>query len=230
MTHQRPLFAAAGGLPAALRRSPARRGVRILPYARPARLPAGRGMTRYRVIYADPPWRFVDRSGSGVAEKHYATMSLDEIAALPVAEWVAQDAALFLWVIQPLLPEALDLIRAWGFNFKTVAFAWVKISGGQHRLFYAAEDVRLGLGYHTRAGMEQCWLATRGRGYDRLSRGEAQVVFSPLREHSRKPDEIAESIVRLTGDVSRLEMFARTRRRGWDAWGNEVDKFTSAAS
>jgi N6-adenosine-specific RNA methylase IME4 len=73
--------------------------------------------------------------------------------------------------------------------------------------------------------MEQCWLATRGRGYERLSRGEAQVVFAPVREHSRKPDEIAESIVRLTGLGPRLEMFARTRRPGWDVFGNETERF-----
>jgi N6-adenosine-specific RNA methylase IME4 len=137
---------------------------------------------------------------------------------------------LFLWVVQPQLPEALRLIEAWGFTFKTVAYCWVKNKGNQDRLFYAGEDVRKGLGYHTRSGMEQCWLATRGKGYSRLSKSETQVVFSPLREHSRKPDEISDSIVNLTGDVPRLEMFARTQRPGWDVWGNQTSKFDGVAA
>ncbi len=189
---------------------------------------------RYRVILADPPWRFAAWSHRGEdrgAVQHYDCMDMAALQALPVAQASARDAALFLWVVQPMLPEALALIDAWGFTFKTVAFCWVKIKGvaeraGQERLFYAGEDVRMGLGYHTRSGMEQCWLATRGKGYDRISQGEAQVVFAPLREHSRKPEEIAEAILRLTGDVPRLEMFARTSRPGWDAFGDQVDKFS----
>ena len=186
----------------------------------------------YRVIYADPPWSFATWSHRGPgkgASQHYGVMAAEDIAALPVASIAADGAALFLWVVQPLLPQALELIARWGFVFKTVAFAWVKIKGKQDRLFYAGDDVRLGLGYHTRAGFEQCWLATRGDGYERMVRGEPQVVFAPLREHSRKPDEIAEAIVRLAGDVPRIELFARTGRLGWDAWGNETEKFEAAS-
>jgi N6-adenosine-specific RNA methylase IME4 len=154
-------------------------------------------------------------------------MSPSDIKALPVSSIAWKDAALFLWVVQPMLPEALELIEAWGFKFKTVAFAWVKIKGKQDRLFYSGEDVRMGLGYHTRAGMEQCWLATRGNGYERISKGEAQVIFSPVREHSRKPDEIHNAIVRLCGDVPRCELFARTPRPDWVTWGNEKEKFVA---
>lgn len=184
---------------------------------------------RYSVIYCDPPWSFHTWSHRGQgkgASQHYSTMDAQSIRDIDVASIATDDAALFMWVVQPQLPEALDLIRAWGFEFKTVAYVWVKIKGGQDRLFYAGDDIRKGLGYHTRSGAEQCWLATRGKGYDRLSKGEAQVVFSPLREHSRKPDEIADSIIRLTGDTPRIELFARTRRPGWDSWGDQVGKFT----
>lgn len=191
-------------------------------------LPAG----PFEVILADPPWHFQNYSHGdkthGAASAHYNTMTMKEIAALPVSQMAWKDAALFLWVVQPMLPEALELIEAWGFKFKTVAFAWVKIKGGQHRLFYTGEDVRMGLGYHTRAGMEQCWLATRGNGYERLSKGEAQVIFSPLREHSRKPPEIHESIERLVGNVPKVELFARAPREGWVTWGNETTKFAAA--
>jgi N6-adenosine-specific RNA methylase IME4 len=187
---------------------------------------------RYPIIYADPPWRFTTYSDKGkdrAPEQHYDTMSISDIAALPVESWAADDCVLFMWVYQPMLREAFTLFDAWGFTFKTVAYFWVKITGGQDRLFYAVEDVRKGLGYHTRAGAEQCWLATRGKGYSRLSKGEGQVLFSPPRQHSRKPDEIAESIVRLVGDVPRLEMFARAPRPGWSVWGNETEKFQAIA-
>jgi N6-adenosine-specific RNA methylase IME4 len=194
-------------------------------------------MSGYRVLYADPPWAFKAWSHRGEdrgAVQHYGCMDMDGLCALtvdgvPVGDLAGKDAALFLWVVQPMLPEAMRLIEAWGFTFKTVAFIWIKIKGGQDRLFYAGEDVRKGLGYHTRAGSEQCWLATRGKGYERLAKGEPQVVFSPLREHSRKPDEIADSITRLTGDVPRLELFARTTRPGWGAFGNQTDRFGGAA-
>lgn len=188
----------------------------------------------FNVIYADPPWRFETWSLRGEdrsATRHYECMGLDAIAALPVADIAAKDAALFLWVIQPMLPEALALIGAWGFTYKTVAFGWVKIKGEPRQQFLFADSgsVRKGMGYHTRAGMEQCWLATRGRGYERLTKGEAQVHLEGLREHSRKPDHFADAITRLTGDVPRLEMFARTTRPGWSVWGNQVDKFREVA-
>lgn len=188
----------------------------------------------FSVIYADPPWRFASWSHRGEAKgavQHYDCMSLDDICALPVAGAAARDAALFIWVVQPMLPEALRVIEAWGFTFKTVAFCWVKLKGvaAQQKLFYAAEDVRLGLGYHTRSGMEQCWLATRGKGYQRLTQGEAQVHFEAVREHSRKPDHFVSAIERLTGAVPKLEMFARTTRPGWSAWGNQTDRFAEAA-
>jgi N6-adenosine-specific RNA methylase IME4 len=186
------------------------------------------GVNRYSIIYADPPWRFTTYSDKGkdrAPEKHYDTMSIADIAALPIADMAADDCALFMWVYQPMLREAFTLFEAWGFTFKTVAYFWVKISGGQDRLFYGNEDVLKGLGYHTRTGAEQVWLATRGKGYERISKGEGQVVFAPRREHSRKPDEIAESIVRLCGDIPRIELFARARRAGWDAFGNETEKF-----
>ena len=184
----------------------------------------------YSVIYADPPWQFKTYSDLGkdrAPDQHYVCTATEQLAALPVHAIAANDAALFMWVYQPMLKDAFALIEAWGFTFKTVAYVWVKIKGGQDRLFYAGDDVRKGLGYHTRAGTEQCWLATRGKGYERLSKGEGQVVFSPLREHSRKPDEVAQSIEALTGTVPKIELFARTKRPGWDAWGFETDKFSS---
>jgi N6-adenosine-specific RNA methylase IME4 len=186
----------------------------------------------FQCFYVDPPWHFHVWSGRGElksASRKYQTMRLPEIMALPVAELAAPNAVMFLWIIQPLLPRALDVLAAWGFDYKTVGFYWVKIKGGQDRLFYWGEDVKMGLGYHTRAGAEQCWIAVKGNGYDREKMGVEQVCFGPIREHSRKPGEIRDRIAELVGDVPKIELFARTRRPGWEAWGNEVSKFGEAA-
>jgi N6-adenosine-specific RNA methylase IME4 len=127
-----------------------------------------------------------------------------------------------------MLPEAMRVINAWGFEFRTVAFCWLKMPPSWTEASGRIRP-RLGLGYHTRSGMEQCWLATRGRGYKRQACGIEQVLHAPIRAHSQKPDEIAARIERLVGDVPRIELFARTRRPGWDAWGHEINKFSTAA-
>lgn len=186
----------------------------------------------YSVLLVDPPWQFHAWShrgeGKGAAQ-HYDCMTLDKLCALPVGDLAADDAALFMWVVQPQLPEALRVIDTWGFSFKTVAFAWVKMKSTWQadRLFYEPSDIapRLGLGYHTRSGFEQCWLAVKGKGYKRQAQGVPQVLHAPLREHSRKPDEIVTRIERLVGDVPKVELFARQRRPGWATWGNETERF-----
>ncbi len=178
----------------------------------------------FSVIYADPPWSFATWSHRGEgkgASQHYTCMKLADICQLPITTIAANDAALFLWVVQPMLPEGLRVMEAWGFKFKTVAFCWVKMRKGWSPMLY--EKPKMGLGYHTRSGMEQCWLGIRGKGYKRAAQGVEQVLHAPLQEHSRKPDEIAARIVKLTGDVPRIELFARQTRRGWQSWGNELD-------
>jgi len=187
----------------------------------------------FRVAHVDPPWTFHAWSHRGDGKgacQHYRCQSLEDIIALPVDQLMAPDAALFLWTVQPMLPEALQVIRAWGFEYRTVAFVWNKMPAS-----WSADQLplrikpRMGLGYHTRSGTEQCWLALRGKGYKRQSMGVEQVVFSALRQHSRKPDEVAHRIDRLVGDVPRIELFARVRQRSdWICWGNETGKFTVA--
>lgn len=186
----------------------------------------------YRVIYADPAWRYDDRGCEGAAEKHYtpdesgrSTMAKNDLQALPIAEIAARDCALFLWVVSPLLDEAIDLIRAWGFKLKTKAFEWVKYSANSHRPFY-------GTGRYTRAGTESCLLATRGRPRP-VNKNQSELIETvegwdhtavyqgAVAEHSRKPDEVRERIRVMMGDVASIELFARTRWPGWDAWGND---------
>ena len=138
------------------------------------------------MIYADPPWRYSAKKVQGAAEHHYPTMSIEELCALPVAELAAPDSALFLWATFPQLPEALRLIRAWGFAYKTVAFVWLKQNRRSEGWFY-------GLGFWTRANAEVCLLATRGRPR-RQAANVHQFIISPVREHSRKPDEAREKL------------------------------------
>jgi N6-adenosine-specific RNA methylase IME4 len=176
----------------------------------------------YKVIYADPPWTFAtySRKGKGrSAEAHYDCMSLDDIEALPVPEWAADDCVLFLWTTDPLLEKAFEIIHAWGFIYKTVGFYWAKLNKAApsgHNL-----DFFTGLGFWTRANPELCLLATRGK--PRRRRADVRkLIVSPRREHSRKPDEAYGRIEALC-DGPYLEMFARFPRSGWDSWGADTE-------
>jgi N6-adenosine-specific RNA methylase IME4 len=172
---------------------------------------------KYNIIYADPPWsyRVWSEKGKGrSAENHYPCMDKQSIQHLPISDISAEDCVLFLWVIFPCLEEGLELIRAWGFKYKTCAFNWVKKNKKSNSWFW-------GLGYWTRANSEICLLATRGKP-KRISAGVHQIIDTPIREHSRKPDEVRERIVQLCGDLPRIELFARQYADGWDCWGNEV--------
>jgi len=175
---------------------------------------------KYNILYADPPWRFevwnrkngLDRS----ADKHYKTMTKEDIQRLPIKKICDKDCVLLLWVTAPCLEEGLELIKAWGFTYKTIAFTWIKQNKKSDSLFW-------GMGYYTRANAEICLLATKGKVLERKSRSVHQVVMSKIREHSRKPDEVRDRIVELFGEgVTRIELFARQKVDGWDCWGNEV--------
>jgi len=173
---------------------------------------------KYSIIYADPPWAFKTWSKKGQgrsAESHYDTMQADEIAALPVADIAAENCALFMWSTAPCLPQAIALCAQWGFEYKTVAFTWVKRNKIADSWFW-------GLGHWTRANPEYCLLATRGSP-SRVRKDIHSIIDSRIREHSRKPDEVRTKIVQLMGDLPRVELFARENAQGWDAWGNEVE-------
>lgn len=175
-------------------------------------------MKKYGVILADPPWsyRVHSKKGSGrTAESHYSTMKLEDIKALPVADIAEKDCALFLWVTLPCLLEGFEVIKEWGFIYKTVAFVWVKQNRKSDSLFW-------GMGYWTRSNVEICILATRGRP-KRVNAGVHQVIISHIQEHSQKPAEVHKRIRQLMGNVSRIELFARRKVEGFDVWGNEVD-------
>lgn len=173
---------------------------------------------KYNIIYADPPWTYKVWSEKGTgrsASQHYKTMDKVDIQALPIQSLSADDCMLFLWATYPCLLEALELIPKWGFTYKTVAFTWVKRNKISPSWFW-------GLGMWTRANAEICILATRGNP-KRISKGIHSIIDTPIEEHSKKPDEVRKRIVQLCGDLPRVELFARQKIDGWDAWGNEVE-------
>jgi len=174
------------------------------------------GGKKYSIILADPPWSYRDRALAGNRGSccKYNVESTEWISALPVGEISADDGVLFLWVTMPKLNEVFDVISAWGFEYKTAAFTWVKRNRVSESWFW-------GMGRWTRANAELCLLATRGNPR-RISAGVHSIIDSSIREHSRKPDEARDRIVQLLGDLPRIELFARERVSGWDAWGLEV--------
>ena len=183
-------------------------------------------MSRYPVILADPPWHFrnfaADAPGmmhqrARGANRHYPTMTTEEICRLaPPSD---DNAVLFLWACWPTLPDALRVIEAWGFEYVTLAWVWVKSNPTGYGFFK-------GMGYYTRANSEPCLLATKGKSRKPANRSVSALIYAPVREHSRKPDEQYAKIESLYPDGPYLELFARQTRPGWDSWGNEVNKFT----
>ena len=171
----------------------------------------------YRVILADPPWTFrvwsKDTGAGRSAESHYTTLDAATLRAMrPPAE---KNSALFLWAVWPSLPEALALIDSWGFEYKTIAFVWVKLNKNSMGTF-------TGMGYYTRANTEPCLLAVRGT-MPVAAHDVQALIMSPVQEHSRKPEDQYRKIERLYPQGPYLEMFARRRRAGWHAFGNEIE-------
>lgn len=171
---------------------------------------------KFKVIYADPPWSYQDKCSAGKrgACYKYQTQDIEWIKNLEVQPLADQDCALFLWVPMPHLPLGFEVIESWGFQYKTVAFTWVKLNKKKPTLFW-------GMGNWTRSNPELCLLGVKGKP-KRVSASVHSVVELPIEEHSKKPDEVRHRIVRLMGDVPRLELFARQRAPGWYAWGDQL--------
>jgi N6-adenosine-specific RNA methylase IME4 len=179
-------------------------------------------MNQYPAILAD------SAKGKGrSAEAYYDTLSIEDIAGLSVGSLAADNSVLLLWVTKPILRRAFEVIDAWGFEYKTVAFTWIKTlpgsSGGNGTLF-GPDPLRFafGMGHWTRSNPEQCLLATRGKPH-RINADVAELIVAPRGAHSVKPEEIYERIERLLAGPY-LELFARNRRPGWSvAFSPEAD-------
>lgn len=190
---------------------------------------------KYDIIYADPPWNYNDKNCAGAAAAQYATMKLDELAALPIPQIAAKNCVLFMWATYPKLEDAQALIKAWGFKYKSIAFQWVKLNkaADKEKLLHALQNSDsleaalqkicfFGLGRWTRGNTEPCLIAIKGKPA-RVSPGVGQLIFAPLGRHSAKPPETRNKIIELTGGgMQRIELFARQHAPGFDCWGNEV--------
>lgn len=174
-------------------------------------------MKKYKIIYADPAWSYKDKAlaGNRGAGCKYNVMSINDISKLPVGGVADKDCVLFMWVTMPKLNECFQVIEAWGFEYKTVAFTWVKRNKKSPSWFW-------GMGRWTRANAELCLIATKGKP-KRISAAIHSIVDTPIQRHSQKPNEVRERIVKLMGDIPRIELFAREKTKGWDVWGNEVE-------
>lgn len=179
------------------------------------------GDRKFSTIMADPPWQFINRTGK-VAPEHkrlsrYGTMALSEIKNLPVEQACKPTAHLYLWVPNALLPEGIEVMKAWGFNYKS-NIVWHKIrkDGGS--------DGR-GVGFYFRNVTELVLFGVRGKNARTLAPGRSQVNYmsSRKREHSRKPDE-QYPIIESCSPGPYLEMFGRGVRKGWATWGNQADE------
>ena len=191
------------------------------------------GLGKYGVIYCDPPWHFKvysmpeDCTQTRHPTKHYKTMTHDDLCSLPVQDIALADCVLLMWATWPMLTHALEVIESWGFTYKTCGFDWMKADVSTIDLFPDPKTAAMTLGYWTRSNSEPCLLATKGKP-KRASASVRMGIIEPRREHSRKPDCVYDRIERLV-DGPYCELFARTTRKGWDSWGNDVGKFGEAA-
>jgi len=172
---------------------------------------------KYNIIYADPPWSFKHYSDKGkgrAPDNYYKCQNLEDIKNLPIGNLAEDNCVLFMWVTYPFLEKSFEVLKAWGFQYKTIGFTWVKKNKKSPGWFW-------GMGYWTRSNAEICIIATKGK-ITRQSSSVHQIIDTKIEEHSKKPDCVRDKIIELVGDLPRIELFARDKTEGWDVWGNEV--------
>ena len=175
----------------------------------------------YSAIIADPPWQFKNYSAKGEgksAAAHYSCMDLPAIKEMPVGDLAAPDCLLMLWATAPMLPHAFEVMKCWGFQYKTMG-TWAKQSK-------TGKAWHFGTGYCLRSASEPFLIGTIGRPQYQ-SRSVRNLIVAPVREHSRKPDTQYDMMESLIPTGRRIELFARQSRKGWDCWGNQTDKFNA---
>jgi len=170
-------------------------------------------MSKYQIIYADPPWSYKENWGNGAVHHHYSSMPISELKKLPVAKLADDNCHLYLWVTNPFMQEGLDLVKAWGFEYKQL-ITWVKTNRDG--------TVRMGLGYYFRGSTEHCIFAVKGK-LPRINKSIKNILVEESSRHSHKPAIFRDIIVSHSGDRPRIELFARETANGWDCWGNEVE-------
>lgn len=176
----------------------------------------------FNVILADPPWNFKNYSEKGEGKnpnQHYKCISIEEICSIPVSVLASNNCALLMWSTWPFMPRWNEVLKAWGFEYSSLAWEWIKYNP-------VTDKYAFGPGYGTRKNLEPCLLATKGSPKIG-SHSIRDFIRSPRREHSRKPEEQYELIERLFPAGPYIEIFARNEREGWTAWGNETEKFSN---
>lgn len=183
---------------------------------------------KYNVIYADPPWSYYNdmtvtpeqnHSGAGLMRKvPYPVMSSKDIKDLPINKIANENCILFIWTTDYHLKRCLEVIEAWGFEYKTIGFIWQKLNKKKEPVCFMGA-------YTLKSGTELCLLATKGKNARKLVKSckVKSLLMSEREEHSKKPDEIRNRIVELCGDIPRIELFARQKINGWDVFGNQVE-------
>lgn len=186
---------------------------------------------QYDIIYADPPWSFApmglkedEVKKRGYFERgasfHYDTMTNDDIKAMPVKDIAKKNALLWMWVCQPTLPVAIEVMEAWGFNYVTIGFIWIKSTS-------TSAGVKHGMGWYTLSGAELCLVGKRGNGIKRRINNIKQVQRHNTLAHSQKPRRFQQDLTSMYPDNDKIELFARQTMKSWDVWGNESDKLTT---
>jgi site-specific DNA-methyltransferase (adenine-specific) len=172
---------------------------------------------KYQIIYADPPWSYQNGSvPQGGVNAQYPTMKLEDIKKLPIAELADDTCVLMMWATFPQIQEALDVVKAWGFKYKTLGFSWLKTNKDGSPFF--------GIGYYAKSNQEVCLLAVKGKAHSLVkSNSVSSFVSTGRTKHSEKPQIFRDKIIELFGDIPRIELFARQKTEGWDVWGNEVE-------
>lgn len=175
---------------------------------------------KYQVIYADPPWEYKESGGGkrGTAGLPYETMSTDEICSLPISDISTNESILYLWATDPKLPEAIRVLESWGYTYKGIAYTWVKLNKKTPSVFW-------GMGNYSRKNAEFVLLGVKKntvKTIKPLVRNSHQIIMESIQDHSKKPDKARNEIVRVCGDIPRIELFARQTAEGWDCWGNQV--------
>lgn len=176
---------------------------------------------RYHIIYADPPWQFGSKAyqDSGrdfdKLEKHYDTMTIQDIKNLPVQNISEKDCICFMWVTDAFLKEGIEVLESWGFKYKTIGFNWIKK--------YASGEFCVNFAPWTLKSWEVCLIGIKGSmGKYKTSNNVRGLMLEERTEHSKKPNETRKRIEEMFSNSSKIELFARQKVEGWDCWGNEV--------
>lgn len=172
---------------------------------------------KFKVIYSDCPWKYGFQRYKKNSGCDYPTMTIKELCALPVEQIADDNSLLFHWTTGPKLEEGIQVLNAWGFKYITVAFAWIKMCKKQTTKYFS------GQGYYTKPNAELCLLGRRGKALDIIDKTVKQIVAVPMTYHSAKPPIVRHNIVRLVGDIPRVELFATVKTKGWTAIGNRID-------